>query len=1479
MGLGKTYSTKYLLDSNNNRGAVGQVLSTTSTGIDWVNANTVPGAGLWIENGNDIYNSNSGNVGIGTTSPLSRLTVAGGTGTTFNDGALQVVGNIAMVSTSNLNAALNRWVLRPRAAGVDGSFDIFDARFSLSRLTINNSGNVNIGSSLSSEKLEVGGTIRIRVANSSSATLLLNNTDTQLSLENTGGNMIFTTAGAAERMRIGSTGLVGIGTSFSQTRLQTNLAISGSYLGYLNGTASTFDMSANIAAVHNSPAIGTGTGAGLVLANNDKSIGAPSPIIAFSAKSASNTYNHTYAAIYGIRTATGADTNWTKGDIVLATGQGTGPIERMRILSGGDVLIGKTSNTIATSGAKIGATTGTNITRSGNEVLYLNRTTNFGKTLSIAKDGVTIGEIGTFSGVPYIGYSVGGGGGIMFNGLSIEPTAVGSSRTNNTNDVGSSTYRWKDGWFGGTVTAANFVGGSGAFLPLSAGSGFPLSGELFGTNAAGNFVIANNAVGDIYLGGGNGNTANIILQAGSEIMRVKANGTVGIGITAPGATLDVASASPTIRITNTTDPLGNGTVGSFEFFTKDSSTGGTRTVSSIICDNQSGSAVPEGELVFKTSLGGSGSPVATEKMRITSGGNVLINHTAGVSETKLYVEGSAMPADGDPVSVEDMLTLYRYGSATVWAGGASLALGRYFPTGSAPRSRLDFKLKEAPGSNTAAPETTVMTMQSNGHVGIGTTAPSSTLTLGNSTDNVAELRVLRSNTSSSTYAYIDTVGGTAQFGGTGDVRIKAGGASILRFNTNSSERMRITSGGTVGIGTTAPQNLLQVGSITNALFVGPTDWNQVARFTSTNRKTSIVIQGSGSGGSASNQGLPAIEFDPYAVDQSGRIKTAIVAIDNYYGYRKTDLAFVLDSANDLNPWGIADTKMIIKNSGDVGIGTISPDTLLHVKGGADDNESLLYVENTHSAGGTQFPAAMLTNTYGNHSFGTIAEFRIGNTAGTDRPSILFTNGVTTNNWSVGQGVYGANDNFAIGYRSAHPGVVSAWADPKIVILTSGNVGIGTTSPGSRLHVESLGAGNANGTCVYLHGDTATNFPVMRIDNATGGNATDTHGLLINNTAPGAGLRINNGSNTALIVKGDGNVGIGVTSPAVELAVEGHIRSNNDNSGVFLDIFCDGDGTGDSIIASSENNIVIRPANGFLDLRANGFGTSGSHGNLRISNSANAVQVSLNSSGDSYLNGGDVGIGTTSPSSKLEVAGYIKTSDGNKGAAAYAFTTAANTGMFRDNGALAFTIAGQQTVSINAGAMGVAGSLIVGTTGSIPSGVKFKVDGVSLIEDSPGVADFYLGSYAGTNHFRFHTNNIDTYFDMNCGNLFWRDGGSTRYTFFPATANMTVNGTITQNSDVRVKENIIEIGDCISKVQAMRGVYYNRTDFNTEATKVGVIAQEVEAVLPELIVESPEDGLKSVAYSELTAVLINAIKEQQEIIEDLKTRVKQLEINN
>ena len=159
--------------------------------------------------------------------------------------------------------------------------------------------------------------------------------------------------------------------------------------------------------------------------------------------------------------------------------------------------------------------------------------------------------------------------------------------------------------------------------------------------------------------------------------------------------------------------------------------------------------------------------------------------------------------------------------------------------------------------------------------------------------------------------------------------------------------------------------------------------------------------------------------------------------------------------------------------------------------------------------------------------------------------------------------------------------------------------------------------------------------------------------------------------------------------------------------------------------------------------------------------------------------------------------------------------------------------------------------------------------------SSGSSLLYLGNTSG-NYFRFHTNNADTYFDANVGNIYWRQGASTRFYFYMTTANMTINGTLTQYSDIRFKENIVEIPDAIDKIKSIRGVYYNRTDFNTEPTKIGVIAQEVEVLMPELVLEAEDTDMKSVSYNELTAVLVQAIKEQQTIIDDLKSRLETLE---
>jgi len=100
--------------------------------------------------------------------------------------------------------------------------------------------------------------------------------------------------------------------------------------------------------------------------------------------------------------------------------------------------------------------------------LWINDTAD-GDKIRWGKDDVLVGSIGTYNGVPYIGYQGGAGGGIMFNGASIEPTLLGNSRSSNTNDVGSTTYRWKDGWFAGQVTAGEYNLPSGGMLDWANG--------------------------------------------------------------------------------------------------------------------------------------------------------------------------------------------------------------------------------------------------------------------------------------------------------------------------------------------------------------------------------------------------------------------------------------------------------------------------------------------------------------------------------------------------------------------------------------------------------------------------------------------------------------------------------------------------------------------------------------------------------------------------------------------------------------------------------------------------------------------------------------------------------------------------------------------------------------------------------------------------------------------------------------------------
>ena len=124
----------------------------------------------------------------------------------------------------------------------------------------------------------------------------------------------------------------------------------------------------------------------------------------------------------------------------------------------GNTAVNLASGYAAQTGMGVHATEGYVQIASNSTPLTLGRTTAAGRGAHIVlrNASAVVGEIGDYNGVPYIGYTGGSGGGIMFNGASIEPTAVGNARTNGANDIGSGNYRWRNGMFSGTVQAKSF---------------------------------------------------------------------------------------------------------------------------------------------------------------------------------------------------------------------------------------------------------------------------------------------------------------------------------------------------------------------------------------------------------------------------------------------------------------------------------------------------------------------------------------------------------------------------------------------------------------------------------------------------------------------------------------------------------------------------------------------------------------------------------------------------------------------------------------------------------------------------------------------------------------------------------------------------------------------------------------------------------------------------------------------------------------
>ena len=108
------------------------------------------------------------------------------------------------------------------------------------------------------------------------------------------------------------------------------------------------------------------------------------------------------------------------------------------------------------------------------------------------------------------------------------------------------------------------------------------------------------------------------------------------------------------------------------------------------------------------------------------------------------------------------------------------------------------------------------------------------------------------------------------------------------------------------------------------------------------------------------------------------------------------------------------------------------------------------------------------------------------------------------------------------------------------------------------------------------------------------------------------------------------------------------------------------------------------------------------------------------------------------------------------------------------------------------------------------------------------------------------------------------------------------------SDKRMKDNIVNISDPLGKLKQIRGVYFDWNEKGPEWTKgwegqpegkihdIGVIAQEVQKVLPEVVIERKTTGMLAVDYQKIVPLLIEGINEQQKHIELLQQRIEKLE---
>jgi len=1007
--------------SNGTSGTSGQVLTSTGTGLQWINAasvggtytftngitntagtvglggtltsNTIINTGanslsfLGLGNSQSLFVGASGYVGIGTTDPHSQLDITAAAGYSSNN-----VGQIRIVSPTNLDS---KFLIGYDTTNQRGYLQPVETNVAFRDLLLNPSGGnvgIGIGDSAPSVKLEVGGNVKIR--GSGSALTFVNQNNTTFTVGQYNIVDLFSIGQGAPYLNINTSGNVGIGTTNPGALLQIGAADTAG-----TGPVFAFKSTGRLGIGTTNPSyplhIYTSTGnayeyiqtatnageAGIKFKNfnsQEFSLGKIG-----SGLGGADTFNLSSSNNASIMQFSYSGVGYLNGNISI--GKSSSPTKTLDVA--GDINLTGTIFSNGTSG-----TSGQVLTSTGTGLQWINAASVGGTytfTNGITNTAGTVGLGGTLTSNTIINT---GANSLSFLGLANTQGLfigasgyVGIGTTNpssilniSTGDSGlvnmftlENNFQSEDQGTGILFRDTNVAGGDGAARIRSAAYNYGNAGLVFDTN----------------------NSSTL-----TERLRISADGLVGIGTSTPAYKLDIAGD---INLTGT-----------------------------IFANGSSGSA---GQVLTSTGVGLSWVP------------------TSAIGSTYTFTNGITNTA------------------GTVGLGG-TLTSATIINTGANSLSFLGL-------GNTQG-----LFIGASGYVGIGTTNPTEKFQIDgtgnvrsivNVTDNTtgswadfyassnSTLLLMQSHASArTTTRYGQAVGGWSEISqwdisGSKGLLIGTVNAKPLVLGTGSTERMRIDSSGNVGIGTTTPSKKLDIAgdiNLTGTIFSNGTSGTSGQILTSTG--TGLQWVNSSTIGST------------YAFTNGLTNNAGTVGL----GGTLTSNTIINTGANSLSFLGLGNTQsLFVGASGYVGIGTTNPGYKL--------------------------------------SFGTL---------GGNQSIALYDDGNANNFYGFGAG------NSMLKFYSA-----SAAASPEMVITSTGNVGIGTTSPNYKLEVS--------------------------------GDALISTRLGIGSTNILYSLNVGNTANFTNLFA-SGNVGIGTTAPTYKLELVG---SNS--------IFRIGDTAGNTLVDISETS--------------------------------------------------------------------------------------------------------------------------------------------------------------------------------------------------------------------------------------------------------------------------------------------------------------------